>query len=54
MKLDVLLSNIHGYHGKGMFDAIPFIRLKGTSMKLKRILAINYNNTRPRILKPFL
>ena len=43
MKLDVLLSNIHGYPRNGLFDAIPFIRLKGTGTKLKRTIAINNN-----------
>ena len=43
-KLDVLLSNIHGYprNPHGLFDAIPFIRLKGTSMKLKLTFDIHY------------
>ena len=44
MKLDVLLSNIHGYPRNGRFDAIPFIKLKGTYMKSKPTIAINDNN----------
>ena len=55
LKLDIQLSNIHGYPRNGLFDAIPFIRLKGTCMKIKRSLAvINNICTRPRILKSFL
>ena len=36
-KVDILFSNIHGYPHNGMFDSVPFIRLKGIGMKSKRI-----------------
>ena len=40
--VDVLFSNIHGYPLNGMYNGIPFIRLKGIGMKSKGILTLKY------------
>ena len=42
-KVDILFSNIHGYPRNGMFDGVPFIRLKGIGMKSLRISAFKYH-----------